>query len=153
MADSYFRAAVGAFIVNNNGQMLVVLKHKYFDKWHIVKGGLERGETELEALKREIIEELGDIKFKILKKSMISSVVANSNVSGPDYIGQARNNYWVLVDSNQKFDIPNNELEKYKWIDIDCDQIKKHFGIHDEDGVLQTLLPFEWREVKKLLEI
>jgi len=152
MSNTYYRAAVGAYIVNEEGKFLVVLKHNYVDKWNIVKGGIEKGETELEALKREISEELGPIKYKIIGKSKIASVVANPDVARDDYIGQARNNYWVLVEKDEHFNIPNDEIEQIKWINIDASEIKNYFLVHDEEGVLQTFLPFEWEQVKKLIE-
>lgn len=152
MINVYYRAAVGAYIVNEKGQFLVILKHNYVDKWNIVKGGIGKGETELGALKREIIEELGPIKYEIITKSKISSVVANSDIAKEDYIGQARNNYWVLVDGKEKIQVPNKEIEQIKWINIEAEEIKKYFGVHDEEGILQALLPLEWIEVQKLIK-
>lgn len=152
MSNTYYRAAVGAYIVNGKGQLLVILKHNYVDKWNVVKGGIEKGETELEALRREVTEELGPIKYKIIAKSKVASVVANHDVASEDYIGQARNNYWVLVNEKEKIQVPTEEIEQIKWIDIEADQLKLYFGKHDEDGVLQILLPFEWEQIKKLVQ-
>jgi len=47
----------------------LILKRKLrWNGWEFVKGGLEQGETEEDALKREILEETGLQKFKIIKK-------------------------------------------------------------------------------------
>ena len=151
MSNTYYRATVGAYVVNETGQLLVVLKHNYVNKWNIIKGGIEKGETELEALKREVAEELGPINYRVIAKSKIASVVANHDVAGEDYIGQARNNYWVLVSKKAKIQVPTEEIEQIKWINVEAEQIKKYFGIHDEEEVLQTLLPLEWAEIRKLI--
>lgn len=150
--NTYYRAAVGAFIVNEDGRLMVILKHNYIDKWNIVKGGIEKGETELEALKRELREELGPIKYKIIIKSKIASAVIIPSSATDEYIGQARNHYWIFVSKYEKFQVPSEEVEKIKWIDIASGEIKKYFGIHDEDGVLQSLLPIEWEQVRKLVQ-
>jgi putative (di)nucleoside polyphosphate hydrolase len=63
------RKSVGVFVVDKNKKFLL-LKTKGENEvyWDIVKGGVERGETLLMALKRELKEELGTTKFKNIKK-------------------------------------------------------------------------------------
>ncbi len=67
------RESVGAFIVDNKGRFLL-LKTKGEGEifWDILKGGIEKGENQLEALKRELKEELGIEKFKNIQKLGIS---------------------------------------------------------------------------------
>lgn len=148
--DSYYRAAIGAFIVDERGMLLVVHKHGYEGKWDIVKGGINVGEQALDALAREIKEELGISKYEIIAKSKISLAKFKPDyVQRQDYIGQAWNNYWVRISSNTRFDVPNDEIEKITWINIDKKTLREFLKIHDEEEVLQTLLPLE----KELLAI
>jgi len=154
MTNRIFRAAVGAFIFNQDEKLLVILKHNYVNKWDIIKGGIDfNGEDEISALKREISEELGINNFKILRKSMVPKVFVKpnfewTNVQTNEYIGQAQINYWVFMDSDSKFSIPNQEIEQYKWIDINTESIKDHFNIHDAEGTYQNFLPQEWLLLK-----
>jgi putative (di)nucleoside polyphosphate hydrolase len=64
------REGVGAFVVDKKGNFLL-LKRKAendFIYWDIMRGGIEKGEKPLEALKRELKEELAVDKFEKIKK-------------------------------------------------------------------------------------
>lgn len=146
--DSYYRAAVGAFIINEHGELLVVHKHGYEEKWDLVKGGIDKGESVMDALRREIEEEIGINDFEVLAKSKISLAKLKPNYTErEDFIGQAWNNYWVRINKDSNFKVPNREIEKIAWIKIDKVTIKKYFKIHDEELVLQTFLPLEKEEM------
>jgi putative (di)nucleoside polyphosphate hydrolase len=67
------RKSVGAFVVNKNGRFLLARTHGRGDiYWDIPKGGIEKRETSLVALKRELKEELGTDKFGKIKKLNLS---------------------------------------------------------------------------------
>ncbi len=51
------RASAGGIIVGPEGKVILVEQHR--NSWSFPKGGIEVGETELEAAKREIYEETG----------------------------------------------------------------------------------------------
>jgi 8-oxo-dGTP pyrophosphatase MutT (NUDIX family) len=53
------RDIVGAFIFSADNKLLLGKAGVYADKWVIPGGGIEQGETRLEALNREILEETG----------------------------------------------------------------------------------------------
>lgn len=154
MSNRTFRAAVGAFIFNQDCELLIVLKHGYVNKWDIVKGGLEfNGEDEISGLRREIEEELGVKEINVLKRSMTPKVFLkpkfdwiSSNTN--EHLGQAQVNYWVYLDKNIELKVPNDELESYKWIKIERDSIKEHFNVHDAEGTYQNFLPIEWELIK-----
>jgi putative (di)nucleoside polyphosphate hydrolase len=68
------RLSVGAFVKNRQEKYLLVSKigkanEKY---WDIPKGGVEKGESLVEALKRELQEELGTDKFRNIRKLNIN---------------------------------------------------------------------------------
>jgi putative (di)nucleoside polyphosphate hydrolase len=61
-----FRAGAGAVILNKSGKVLGLERKDIFGAWQLPQGGLDEGESPLEAVKREIREETG-IKAKDLK--------------------------------------------------------------------------------------
>ncbi len=55
--NAFYRASVKAFVYDADGKVLAVKENG--DKWSLPGGGVDHGETPLEALKRELAEELG----------------------------------------------------------------------------------------------
>ncbi len=51
--------AVGALIYNDKGEILLVQGPKFADYWNLVGGHIEVGETAADALRREVMEEVG----------------------------------------------------------------------------------------------
>ena len=67
MAEN-FRETVAAIIINRDKQILMC-EHIWIDNaWQFPQGGVEENEVVEEALKRELYEEIGTKKIKILKK-------------------------------------------------------------------------------------
>ena len=56
-SDGY-RANVGIVITNEKKQILLAKRFKQ-DAWQLPQGGIDKGETDLEALYRELEEEVG----------------------------------------------------------------------------------------------
>jgi putative (di)nucleoside polyphosphate hydrolase len=54
-----FRAGVGAIILNARGEVLGLERKDFPGAWQLPQGGLDEGETPLEAVEREILEETG----------------------------------------------------------------------------------------------
>lgn len=48
---------VRALVIKNNRVLLI--KHSYINGWYTVGGGVKRGETPLQAIQRELFEEVG----------------------------------------------------------------------------------------------
>jgi 8-oxo-dGTP pyrophosphatase MutT (NUDIX family) len=70
METQNIRNCVTAVIFDNPGNpfFLILKRKRNWEGWEFPKGGIEAGETEEDAVKREIFEETGLKKFKILKK-------------------------------------------------------------------------------------
>jgi phosphoglycolate phosphatase len=64
-------ATVGALIHDGAGRVLMVRTHKWSNLWGIPGGKIERGETSIDALRREILEEtrltLDEIEFVLVQ--------------------------------------------------------------------------------------
>ena len=56
---AYFRAGAGAVIANREGRVLVCERRDRPGAWQFPQGGIEKGETPVEAVLREIKEETG----------------------------------------------------------------------------------------------
>ncbi|HVV60713.1 MAG TPA: NUDIX domain-containing protein [Pseudolabrys sp.] len=73
---------VRAMIVDDASRIFLV-KHSYVDGWHLPGGGVETGETLLEALRREVREE-GNIE--IVGTPALHAVYFNRRVSRRDHV-------------------------------------------------------------------
>jgi len=62
---------------------IFLIKHSYVPGWHLPGGGVEVGETVLEALHREMMEE-GNIE--LLREPRLFAVYHNRNASGRDHV-------------------------------------------------------------------
>lgn len=70
--SSFYRVALKAVIRNDKNEILVVKEHD-LDTWDIPGGGWDHGETEKEALARELYEEVGyegDFKYSLVKTAV-----------------------------------------------------------------------------------
>ena len=70
-------------IVIDGEQRVFLIKHSYVDGWHFPGGGVETGESAIEALKRELLEE-GNIE--LTGAPTLHAVYFNSRVSRRDHV-------------------------------------------------------------------
>jgi len=73
---------VRAMVIDGQGRIFLV-KHSYVDGWHLPGGGVETGETMLEALARELAEE-GNIVMSSTPR--LHGVFFNKRVSRRDHV-------------------------------------------------------------------
>ncbi len=103
---------VRAMVIDGVGRIFLI-KHSYIDGWHLPGGGVETGETLLEALTRELAEE-GNIRLGTAPQ--LYSVYFNKRVSRRDHV--------VLFvirdfrqDGNQQ---PNHEIVEHGFFAINA---------------------------------
>ncbi len=63
--SSFFRANVGAMIINRQGKVLVFERADLKDAWQMPQGGIEAGEAPRDAVFREVGEETGIHRDKL----------------------------------------------------------------------------------------
>lgn len=90
-----------ALVIDGAGRVFLV-KHSYVEGWHLPGGGVETGETFLEALARELAEE-GNIHLVGTPK--LHGVFFNRRVSRRDHVA-----LFVVREFHQEPPQPNREI-------------------------------------------
>lgn len=84
------------------------------DRWFVVTGSVEKGESQLDAARRELLEETGLHGIAIIKlKQILHSYISERN-PGVTYIEQG---YLAITDSSLVR--LNIEHIDYKWLELD----------------------------------
>ena len=116
MDKKYPQPVVGAFIVNNKNQILLVKSFKWANGklWSVPGGRVEMGELISHAVEREAIEEVG-LKVKFVKTFAVFDAVNPKNFY--------KNHHFIFLeclcrskDSNFKLD--KREIQEARWFDF-----------------------------------
>jgi 8-oxo-dGTP diphosphatase len=109
MSTQLFKITQNA-IIQNPEKAVLILKHK-IGKWLLPGGKIQKNESWLEALKREIKEETGITQFKIKKILDIDSWIENET------------GYYVVtfvaeIPETYKIELSHEHID-YKWIKME----------------------------------
>lgn len=104
--------SVGAVVLNPRGHVLLVFqkKNKY---WEFPKGKMEEGERELDTLRREIFEETGIKRFRLVRnfrKVMYYDFSYHGRVI-------RRKVVYYLIQTNERVHI-SDEHTQYMWVPL-----------------------------------
>jgi ADP-ribose pyrophosphatase YjhB (NUDIX family) len=102
---------VGAIIERPDGKILLVRTHKWRNTLGVPGGKIERGETQENALKREILEETGLTVFAV------RFVLVEESIDSPEFHKPAHMlllNYSCRVDDTSGL-VLNDEAEAFLW--------------------------------------
>jgi len=104
-------------------------------RWRLLKGGVESGETETEALKREILEELG------LKNVQVMGRVHSYEFVFKD-TRHLVSSYPVKGDSEETIRLQRSEVIDYAWMPMD-EAVETLFWNNEKEAVrrLKAVLP------------
>lgn len=123
MKDGY-RENVAAIIINKDKKILMCEHAWIDDAWQFPQGGVEKDELEDEAMLRELWEELGTKKFKILDKmpECIKYMFPYYLKDKYQFDGQEQK-YFLLYfygeDSEIRFDNQEKpEFKKIEWVEF-----------------------------------
>ena len=108
----YPEPTVGALIVNKEGKILLVKSHKWFDKYTLPGGHIEVGETMVEAVKREVKEEVG------LDVQVGHMLLMQEAIFAPEFY---KKRHFIFIDfacrsENDQVNLDQDELQEYLWI-------------------------------------
>ena len=90
--DYSYRKGVGAILKNKDNLIYLFQRNDFPDNWQGPEGGIEQGESEEEAIFREINEEIGisKNKLKLLKKSQYYKYKYFNNEIKYGFVGQKK---------------------------------------------------------------
>jgi ADP-ribose pyrophosphatase YjhB (NUDIX family) len=103
---------VRALVIDENGRIFLV-KHSYVSGWHLPGGGVEAGETLLQAIARELREE-GNIE--ITKPPQLHGVFFNDRASRRDHVAL----FIVRAFRQAHAPVPNGEIVAHGFFAIDA---------------------------------
>jgi 8-oxo-dGTP pyrophosphatase MutT (NUDIX family) len=93
-------------VVLDGGNRVFLVKHSYVAGWHLPGGGVEVGETFLEALRRELMEEG---RIELMGEPVLHGLFFNGHVSRRDHVAV----YVVRQFQQDRSPKPNHEI-------VDC---------------------------------
>ena len=121
--DESYRDNVAAIIINKDKKVLMC-EHAWIDgAWQLPQGGVQEGENEEEAIIRELFEELGSKKFKIIKKMDYKIKYKFPYYLKEKYRSDGQEQRYYLVyfhgdDSEIRFDNQEKpEFKAFEWVE------------------------------------
>ncbi len=115
-----FRLNVAIVVVNRAGEILIGERADILSVWQIPQGGVDKGESEVEAVKRELREETSLEVVEILGVNPEAIKYKwPEGFSYGDYIGQSQKYFLVRVDEPTDIDfkkIKTKEFSSFKWV-------------------------------------
>lgn len=122
MRTQTFRAGVGAAILNKEGRVLAFERRDIPGSWQLPQGGLDEGESPLEAVKREIYEETGIRTNDLELLSTASRLLAYElpEEARTKKLGRGQVQYWFLFRFTGQEDAitlgNQKEFSAWKWM-------------------------------------
>ena len=123
-----YRPCVGLFLLSRDNRVFVGQRHDMAEPaWQMPQGGVDRGETPLEAGRREMLEEIGTDRAELLAESRcwrsydLPAPVAASRWRGR-HLGQTQK--WLAfrftgTDADIRLDTPHPEFSTWRWVEPD----------------------------------
>ena len=108
----YPEPTVGALIVNKEGKILLAKSHKWFDKYTLPGGHIEVGETTIEAVKREVKEEVG------LNIEVGNMLLMQEAIFAPEFY---KKRHFIFTDfacrsTDGQVKLDRDELQDFTWV-------------------------------------
>lgn len=122
-----YRKGVLGIVINKKREFLILYRKLHWRGWEFPKGGLSKGETEEQALKRELKEETGldvNIVTRLPHKVVYYYPPEFIGKTGTKYSGAKQVVYLVLADGKVKL---SEEHAKYRWVSYkDARKLLRH---------------------------
>jgi 8-oxo-dGTP pyrophosphatase MutT (NUDIX family) len=105
------KKTVGVRMLLMQDKKVLLVKHSYQQGWYTIGGGVEKGETPLEAMKRELKEEVG---ATLLNEPQLFSVYHSRNEKPDDYI------IFYVAEGCEQEVVHSDEITEQRWFPLDA---------------------------------
>lgn len=131
-----YRKNVAGIVIKNDLYLLLQRIDWPDNYWKFPQGGVGENETEKDALKRELIEEIGTDKFKIIGKSVNTNQYDwnDYSIKKADFKwrGQSQTFFFVeFLGNDIDINIDKNDIKKYMW--VKKEELKKYIDHNDKN--------------------
>jgi len=112
LVQKYPEATVGALIVNDGDEILLVKSHKWGNKYTVPGGHIELGERSETAVKREVREEVG------LEVEPVRVLLVQEAIYPADYI---KHEHYIFLDylcrtESSAVKLDEKEIQEHLWV-------------------------------------
>lgn len=112
MTQTYPEATVGALVVNEKGEVLIVRSHKWGNKYTVPGGHIELGERAEDAIRREVKEETG------LEAEPVELLIVQQAIYPKDF---HKHEHYIFMDyllkaNSSKVELDGRELQDHVWV-------------------------------------
>lgn len=109
------KIVVGCFIVNDKQEILLVKSYKWPDKWVVMGGHIELGETIADTVVREAKEEVGlDVKF--VRVIEVAEFIFSPDFHDKKHFIGLQSECRLVGDPTPKID--NDEIQEAHWFPL-----------------------------------
>lgn len=111
--------AAGGIVLGPQGSIIVVEQHG--NSWCFPKGGVEQGESLLDAARREIAEETGVGDLLLLRElgSYERKSIAKNGVGETDEFGTRKRTFFLFKTSQTELAPQDGEVTQARWASLD----------------------------------
>lgn len=148
--DMPWRKGVGIALMNMRGQVLVAARLDIPDAWQMPQGGMDEGETPYEAAFRELKEEIGTDKMRLLAELVAWQRYEFPRPHSRPYRGRHRGQeqkWFAALFTGDESDIDleadaHQEFHDWRWVEIvELPRMIVHFKRPIYEAVLEGFRP------------
>ena len=115
MDKQYPKVVVGCFILNDKQEILLVKSYKWPNKWVVMGGHIEWGETIRAAAEREVMEEVG-LKVKFVRVIEVAEFIFSPFFHDKKHFIGMQCECKVVGDQNPTID--SDEIQEARWFPL-----------------------------------